>query len=265
MSDPASQQSHQILITIQRVMSDMARGGVGKDQTNSQQGFKYRGIDQVMDALSGSLARHGLIILPHVKTRVATERASRAGGALFHVLLEVDYDFICVADNSRELVGPVYGEAMDSADKATNKAMATAYKYAVTQSFCIPFTGTPDPDADTHDVAGPPAATAAPATKVTPVKETPEKQLPQPSGQKPGFLRPGGDFGYGKKFAETPWNVMTSRDLKWFYNAERTPPHIRERIEMEFAWRAYEASQMDAASNIAMAARDAEPFDDQIP
>lgn len=42
---------------------------------------------------------------------------------------------------------------MDSADKATNKAMSAAYKYAAMQAFCIPTEGDNDADAHTHDVA----------------------------------------------------------------------------------------------------------------
>jgi hypothetical protein len=49
-----------------------------------------------------------------------------------------------------------YGEAMDSGDKATNKAMSAAYKYACMEVFCIPTEGTPDADAETHEVAAVP-------------------------------------------------------------------------------------------------------------
>ena len=42
---------------------------------------------------------------------------------------------------------------MDSADKATNKAMSAAYKYAAIQAFCIPTEGDNDADATTHEVA----------------------------------------------------------------------------------------------------------------
>jgi hypothetical protein len=42
---------------------------------------------------------------------------------------------------------------MDSADKATNKAMSAAYKYACLQTFCIPTEGDNDADATTHQVA----------------------------------------------------------------------------------------------------------------
>ena len=42
---------------------------------------------------------------------------------------------------------------MDSGDKATNKAMSIAYKYAAFQAFCIPTEETAiDADAETHQV-----------------------------------------------------------------------------------------------------------------
>jgi len=50
-------------------------------------------------------------------------------------------------------VATIYGEAMDSGDKATNKAMSAAYKYLCLQSFCIPVVGEPDADSETHEVA----------------------------------------------------------------------------------------------------------------
>ena len=39
---------------------------------------------------------------------------------------------------------------MDSGDKATNKAMAIAFKYACFQVFCIPTEEMKDPDAESH-------------------------------------------------------------------------------------------------------------------
>ena len=45
------------------------------------------------------------------------------------------------------------GEGMDSGDKASNKAMAVAHKYALTQTFTIPYEGMVDPDSDSHQLA----------------------------------------------------------------------------------------------------------------
>jgi hypothetical protein len=98
-------------------------------------------------------------------TRAQTERATAKGGVLFSVVVEVEFDFISAEDGSRHPVR-TFGEGMDSADKATNKAMSTAYKYAAFQAFCIPVEGALDEgDKDHHDVA-PRAATAPTAPTV---------------------------------------------------------------------------------------------------
>lgn len=256
---------------ISHVMQDMAKLGVGKNQRNTQQNFQYRGVDDVMDALAPSLSRHGLIIVPHVLLREVVERESRSGGKLFHAVLQIEYDFIGVTDGSTQRVGPVYGEAMDSGDKATNKAMATAYKYACVQTFCIPITGD-DPDEQSHEIAGgqeqPTSPSPAPDPKssgaVAPAPPAPRREIPVGHDGKPRVMRPTGAFGYGKKFYETPWGVMLKRDLEWFRGADRTPNTIRNQIDAELAWRDYETSQLDAAKE-----REREelkkPFDDQIP
>jgi predicted urease superfamily metal-dependent hydrolase len=80
------------------------------------------------------------------------KRASKAGGALFYVTVEAEFDFVSDEDGSKTLAR-TFGEAMDSGDKATNKAMSAAYKYAAFQTFAIPTEGNPDADAETHEVA----------------------------------------------------------------------------------------------------------------
>jgi hypothetical protein len=138
---------------IAAVSADIAKVGISKDRTNTQQGFKFRGIDDVLNALSPLLARHKLIILPRVLSRTQTERATAKGGVLFSVVVDAEFDFISAEDGSRHTVR-TFGEGMDSADKATNKAMSTAYKYAAFQAFCIPVEGALDEgDKDHHDVA----------------------------------------------------------------------------------------------------------------
>ena len=137
---------------IHGVLADLSKIGISKDKTNQQQGFKYRGIDSVMDTVSSLLAKHGLLILPRVTKREIVERQSAKGNALFYTTLEVEYDFIGVEDGSKHTVGPIIGEAMDSGDKSSNKAMSIAFKYACFEAFCIPLEGDNDPDSQTHDV-----------------------------------------------------------------------------------------------------------------
>ena len=67
---------------------------------------------------------------------------------MFKSVIKVNYLFVDVEDQSTAYA-TVYGEGCDSGDKATNKAMSTAYKYMAFQSFCIPVEGESD-DTETH-------------------------------------------------------------------------------------------------------------------
>lgn len=137
---------------IANVATKMAHEGIGKNNQNKQQGYRFRGIDDVYNALASVLAAEGLVILPRVLAREVTERKSNNGGTLFYVAVEVEYDFVSAKDGSRH-TAKSFGEAMDSGDKATNKAMSAAYKYVCFQTFCIPTEGDNDADATTHQVA----------------------------------------------------------------------------------------------------------------
>lgn len=135
---------------INAVQADLAKIGVGKDEKNTVQNYKFRGIDTIYNALAPLLAKHGLCILPKVLKREVTERATARGGILFYIVVEVEFSFVCAEDGSSHIVC-TYGEAMDSGDKATNKAMSAAYKYAAIQAFCIPTEGDNDGDASTYE------------------------------------------------------------------------------------------------------------------
>lgn len=134
------------------VMADIGTTGISKARKNQQQGYSFRGIDDVYNELNHLLAKHSLIMTPRILSREVVERQTQKGGALFNVAVEAEFDFISAQDGSKHTVR-TYGEAMDSADKATNKAMSAAYKYAAMMVFCIPTEGDNDADAITHDVA----------------------------------------------------------------------------------------------------------------
>lgn len=137
---------------INAVQSALSKEGIGKDRSNQQQGYKFRGIDDVFNALSPLLAKHGLCILPRCTERICVERTNAKGTALFYVTVCAEFDFVSSEDGSKHTV-TTYGEAMDSGDKATNKAMSAAYKYAAMQAFSIPTEGDNDADSTTHEVA----------------------------------------------------------------------------------------------------------------
>lgn len=143
---------------INAVQTELARIGIGKDRVNTQgSGYRFRGIDDVYNAIAPLLAKHGLCILPRIIERECVERQTKNGGAIFYVTVSAEFDFVCAEDGSKHTVR-TFGEAMDTSDKATNKAMSAAYKYAAFQAFAIPTEGDNDADAHSHQIAVEPPA-----------------------------------------------------------------------------------------------------------
>ncbi len=140
-----------VYTAIAAVMADMTKEGISKASKNTQQGYAFRGIDAVYNALAPKLAAHGLCILPRVTAKEVAERESRNGGVLFYTRLTVEFDLVAAQDGSKHTICTV-GEAMDSADKSSNKAMSAAFKYAAFMAFCIPTEGDNDADNTTHEV-----------------------------------------------------------------------------------------------------------------
>lgn len=155
---PAAGGAPHVLVAINAVMDELSREGIAKDRNNAQQNYRFRGIDDVYNALAPILARHKLVIKPRGLGRTCEERQSSTGKPIFYVNVAMEFDLISAVDGSRETAGPFYGEAQDMADKATNKAQSAAYKYMAMQQFCIPTEGDNDADATTHEVAARPKA-----------------------------------------------------------------------------------------------------------
>lgn len=123
---------------------------VGKNKKNQQQGFMYRGIDDVMNAINPALVKYKVFIVPEVLEQSREERQTNRGGNLIYSICKIKFKF-CAEDGSY-VEAVTIGEGMDSGDKATNKAMAIAFKYACFQIFCIPTEEMKDPDLESPDV-----------------------------------------------------------------------------------------------------------------
>lgn len=126
---------------------------IGKEKKNQQQGFMYRGIDDVMNVLQPLLAKHKVFVVPEVLEQTREERTTGRGGTLLYSLLKIKYTFY--AEDGSSVSAVVIGEGMDSGDKASNKAMAVALKYAFFQLFCIPTEEMVDPDSETPEPSKP--------------------------------------------------------------------------------------------------------------
>ncbi len=132
-----------IYSTIAQVMTKI--NAISKGRKNQQQGFSYRGIDDVMNELHPIMAECGLFVVPTVLNEIRTEGKSSRGGSLYYTRLTIKFTFYASDGSNVEAV--VIGEAMDSGDKASNKALSIGLKYAMLQVFCIPTEDEKDPDA----------------------------------------------------------------------------------------------------------------------
>lgn len=136
---------------ISAIMAEI--GAVGKDSKNQTQGFMYRGIDAVMNVINPALVKHKVFVVPTILEQTREERAGRNGGNLICSICKISFKFY--AEDGSFIEAVTVGEGMDSGDKATNKAMAIALKYALFQVFMIPTEEikNDDPDKECHEAS----------------------------------------------------------------------------------------------------------------
>lgn len=136
-------------VTVQEAIRRVsaAVGAVGKNK-RVEQGpaqYAYRGIDDILEAAHPAMVEHGLIIAPRVIDRVYEPRSTRNGAASQFVVLVVEWTVIG-PDGSRLEPAPVtVGEAVDTSDKATNKAHTAAWKLLLSELLALPYS---EPDHD---------------------------------------------------------------------------------------------------------------------
>lgn len=134
---------------ISNVMKDI--GAVGKNNTNTFDRYKFRGIDDVMNALSPAMVKNHVFVTPEVLESIREERSSKDGKTnMMYSILKIKYTFY--TDDGSSVESVVIGEAMDRSDKSTNKAMSAAFKYACFQTFCIPTEEMQDADSESPEI-----------------------------------------------------------------------------------------------------------------
>lgn len=174
---PVKEEPKMIYKKITQVMAEI--GAVGKDQKNTAQGYKFRGIDDMINAAHPAFVKAGVFLIPEVlESKVEMREVTRGNGKAGidkHVQLRVKFTFF--AEDGSHVSAITEGEGLDSGDKATNKAMSAALKYALIQSLSIPTADMEDADRVTPTFEAPvaqaPVAASAPATE-TPVAAAPE-------------------------------------------------------------------------------------------
>jgi hypothetical protein len=127
-----------------------AIGAIGKDSQNRQQGFNFRGIDAVINAAAPAFIDAGVSVFPKVlQFEYGVVEVGQKRTPMGHARVIVKYTFVGPAGDT--LSGSAAGEAMDSGDKATAKAMSVAYRTFLLQALSLPTAGLHDePDATTY-------------------------------------------------------------------------------------------------------------------
>lgn len=165
-----AEKSGQAYEAICKIMKEI--NPIAKEQKNPQQGYKFRGIDDVYNELNPLFGKHGVFPIPRFSEIQREERKSKSGGILTYTTLKLELT-LYAADGSCVPPAVVWGEAMDAGDKSTNKAMSAAYKYALLQMFCIPTEEVKDTEAES------PEPVATPEVQMTPPTGLPTSAQPR--------------------------------------------------------------------------------------
>jgi hypothetical protein len=138
-----------IFSALAAVMGDVQQ--VRKGDRNQTQGYSFRGVDATVNAVGPALRKHGVIVVPLVEhVAYNTVEVGQRRTPMRECTVRVRYVFYGPAGDSIECVSA--GEAMDSGDKSTPKAMSVAFRVALLQALCIP-TDEPEVDASTYERA----------------------------------------------------------------------------------------------------------------
>ena len=136
----ASQNIHQ---AIHAVKSALALHGIGKDRRNADQKYSFRGVEDVINALSELFVAHRINVVPRIVHTESIARVTGKGTPMPSSFVDAEFDLVSVDDGSM-VTFKACGEGSDMSDKGTNKAMSAAFKYAMTLGFVIPTQGVLD-------------------------------------------------------------------------------------------------------------------------
>jgi len=147
---------------IHKAMSNVMKeiGVIGKGRENSFDHYKFRGIDDVYNAVQPAMVKHGVYCTPRILNCNQTTRQAQSGKDMMHTFITASFTFY--ASDGSFVISSTVGEAMDRGDKSACKAMSAAFKYALFQVFCIPTEGDDDTENQTPEIG---KTQAKPATQ----------------------------------------------------------------------------------------------------
>jgi hypothetical protein len=216
MSDENSSKPGMIYDLIPKIMKDV--GAIGKDRDNPQQRYKFRGIDDIYNACQPVMSKYGVISMPtKVIAREQVDRQSRGGGTLVYTTLTMQFTFY--APDGSFVTAETVGEAMDSGDKSSNKAMSAAHKYAIIQTFSIPTDEPIDTENETHEVKAGSKSTAQ-------RQSAPRERIDKSTGEVKPSGDPNGDVKIDDNFRAAIFAELHARS----FNAKQSKAAIDQFI-----------------------------------
>lgn len=132
-----------------RVMADVR--SIGKGSRFSAPGagtFNFRGVDEVLNHVAPAVRRHGIVIMPIRVVAEARDTKTSKGATMRETVVTVDYMVIGPKGDALPHPGQSRGEALDTMDKGSTKALSVALRNFYIQALSIP-TQDLDPEADT--------------------------------------------------------------------------------------------------------------------
>ena len=120
-------------------------GQVGYVQKQGASGLRYTfaGERALIAAIRPHMVKYGLFIAPvEVLSIENSSYTTKNGAVMMRAIAVIRFELVHTSGQSMSVT--TIGEGADSGDKATNKAMTAAYKYAMRQLFCIETGDDPD-------------------------------------------------------------------------------------------------------------------------
>jgi len=139
------------------VMNDVQ--AIKKGERNQAQGFNFRGVDTVVNAVGPLLRKHGVTVIPTPVDIQFYDYATSRGTAMRNATVKMHYTIRGPGGDTID-GGGAFGEASDAGDKSVSKAQSVAERVFLLQALMIP-TDEPDPDSESHERASAPVPTQA--------------------------------------------------------------------------------------------------------
>ena len=161
---------------------------VKKDSKNSAQGFNFRGIDALVNAAHEVFSKHGVFVTTDIVSKQSEVReVTRSNGKIgMDKIVDLTVKYTFYAEDGSNVSSTIASEGLDSGDKATNKALSAALKYALIQTFQVPTQDMEDADKDSPEIQ---VKSKFETTKKDVVKEVVEVQKEETPAQPSGFRR----------------------------------------------------------------------------